>query len=117
MFDMKLGQSADAYRSLVLAVLPLVLLMVDQVSSLMSRGGSAAIMICDLVVTDFKLSRLRSESKVHEAPYSRLIYILLPFMYIDVDGRAPRFVTKVMQRMCKQCVPGSLLSFGPGYKA
>ncbi len=44
MFDMKLGRVAGGNRSVVVVVSPLVSLMIDQVSSLISRGVSAAIM-------------------------------------------------------------------------
>ena len=44
MFNMKLGQVTGANRSVVIVVSPLVSLMVDQVSSLLSWGVSAAIM-------------------------------------------------------------------------
>ena len=44
MFDMKLGRVTGGSRSVVVVVSPLVSLMVDQVSNLMSRGVSAAIM-------------------------------------------------------------------------
>ena len=43
-FDMKLGRVTGTNRSVVLVVSPLVSLMVDQVSNLISRGVSAAIM-------------------------------------------------------------------------
>ena len=44
MFDMKLCRRTDTICSVVLVVSPLVSLMVEQVSSLMARGVSAAIM-------------------------------------------------------------------------
>ena len=44
MFDVKLCRSTDTGCSVVLVVFPLISLMVDQVSSLMARGVSAAIL-------------------------------------------------------------------------